>query len=247
LFADDEAVRENSPKLGTSRPPGDGRPKPGHAQAVPESTATTHSSSSGDEESIEQYMNQLLQRVRGQSAGPVASQSPQTPRTIEAKAQPRLPAMQPAGTASGERGPAPANPFAWAANFGTARPKSSTPAPKTDLEALRALANESARRAISRHALRKLRRNALTKAIVATLAGVTSLWLILESADWRSLQCITAGVALLVAAYWTGQTYRTLLQSLRERAYDDVPDDEAEQPVASFHSPLPIDVERPVA
>jgi predicted nuclease with TOPRIM domain len=246
LFADDEAVRENSPKLGTTRPLGDGGPKPGHAQAQRESTATTHASSSGDEESIEQYMNQLLQRVRGQSAGPVASQAPQTPRTIEAKAQPRLPAMQPAGTAS-EPGLSPANPFAWAPNFGTARPKSSTPAPKTDLEALRALANESARRAISRHALRKLRRNALTKAIVATLAGVTSLWLILESADWRSLQCITAGVALLVAAYWTGQTYRTLLQSLRERAYDDVPEDEVEQPVASFHSPLPIDVERPVA
>ena len=62
-----------------------------------------------------------------------------------------------------------------------AKRKVSSPAPQTDLGALRALANETARRAISRHELRKHRRNAVTKVIVATLAGVTSLWLMLDS------------------------------------------------------------------
>ena len=65
--------------------------------------------------------------------------------------------------------------------------ESSSPAPTTNLGALRALANETARLAISRHELRKLRRNAVTKVIVSTLAGVTSLWLMLDSEGWYTV------------------------------------------------------------
>ena len=80
--------------------------------------------------------------------------------------------------------------------------------------------------------------------IVATLAGVTSLWLILESPGFRTLQFVTAGVALLVAAYWAGQTCRTLLESLRAKAYDG-PEEVSDESVTGFQSPLPIDVDKP--
>ena len=94
-----------------------------------------------------------------------------------------------------------------------------------DLEALRALANESARRAISTHAHRKHRKTAVTKVIVATLAGVTSLWLMLQSPDWRDPQFMTACVLMLVAAYWAGETYQALLDSLRDAAYGGTEDE----------------------
>ena len=101
------------------------------------------------------------------------------------------------------------------------------------------MANETARLAISRHELRKLRRNAVTKVIVSTLAGVTSLWLMLDSSDWLNVQFITACGALLVAAYWAGETFRTLVYSMRIAA-NEVP----EETVAVESPALPIDVER---
>ncbi len=111
------------------------------------------------------------------------------------------------------------------------------------MEAFRALANESARRAISTHALQKHRRNAVTKAIVATLAGMTSVFVMLEAPGWIDFQFITAGVALLAAAYWAGQTYGTLVESFRAAAYDG-PEELLENLIDPFRPALPIDVER---
>jgi hypothetical protein len=118
------------------------------------------------------------------------------------------------------------------------------PAPQTDLEALRALANESARRAISRHAMRKHRRNAVTKMIVSTLAGFTSLWLMLDSPHWLTLQFITACVAMLVAAYWAGETLRVLLQTLKVGLPDET-DHEIEELSGKLRAQLPIDLVSP--
>ena len=117
--------------------------------------------------------------------------------------------------------------------------KAAMPAPTTNLGELRKLANETARLAISRHELRKLRRNAVTKVIVSTLAGVTSLWLMLDSPDWLNVQFITACVALVVAAYWAGETFRTLLNSMRINTVEG-----PEEPAAVASPALPIDVER---
>ncbi len=47
--------------------------------------------------------------------------------------------------------------------------------------------------------------------IVATLAGMTSLWLMLDSPSWLSLQFVTACGSLIVAGYWVVETVRTLL------------------------------------
>ena len=246
LFTDENPANEQTAAPAPAPPLGGGIEKSRRMNVVSRSTAATPSASAGDEESIEQYMSKLLQRVRGQSAGSPTTHAQHTAAVPNGPLsyQPMLPGDPTAGTAD-EPNPSTASKFTWA-SFDAARSKSLTPAPKTDLEALRALANESARRAISRHSLRKHRRNALTKVIVSTLAGVTSLWLILESPDWRTLQSITACVALLVAAYWAGQTYRALLDALREKPADELEEDVNES-VAGFQSPLPIDVDKPAS
>ena len=128
-------------------------------------------------------------------------------------------------------------------SLGTVRRKSVTMERPANLEAFRALANESARRAISTHAHHKHRRDAITKAIVATLAGMTSLFVMLEAPSWLDMQFITAGVTLLIAAYWAGQAFGTRAQSLRAAAYDG-PEELLENLIDPFRPALPIDVER---
>jgi hypothetical protein len=115
-------------------------------------------------------------------------------------------------------------------------------APTTDLGALRALANETARSAISRHGLKKHRRDAVTKVIVSSLAGIASLWLMLDAANWLDLQFIAACVALIVAAYWAGEAGRATLESFRAAAYDG-PSAEHEGIESRASAALPIDVE----
>jgi hypothetical protein len=204
------------------------------------SASSPASGSGDDEESIEQYMSKLLQRVRGESQLATTTQTP----------------LDRATTSSGPLGYMPTNPLqmgslrdsvvmgggelAVASGGELGRRKTSVPAPPTDLEALRALANETARRAISRHALRKHRRNAVTKVIVSTLAGVTSLWMMLEAPNWLDLQFITACVSMLVAALWAGETFRTLVESFKV-AEEEGPE-EISEITAQLHAPTPIDL-----
>jgi hypothetical protein len=219
--------------------------KPRTVGIVRSGTSSAAPGGEDEEESIEQYMAKLLQRVRGDSAPAQASiPEPQTTRNMPISAPMGFgeAPLQCGQVGTGDTLSPGSGPLETIARFDSNRPKLSLPSQQTDLEALRALANESARRAISRHALRKHRRNALTKVIVSTLAGVTSLWMMLEAGKWLSLQFITACVAMLVAAYWGGETFRTLLESFKVAAYDEA-DEEIEELSAQLQSPLPIDIE----
>jgi hypothetical protein len=190
-------------------------------------------SGSDDEESIEDYMAKLLQRVRGESAPTTVAKSGHAPEQ-------KLPISVRAGyevpdsvDADGEPEPR--------VSLEAIRRKSPALEPQADLEALRALANESARRAITRHAMRKSRRNLGTKMIVSTLAGVTSLWLMLNAKELWNLEFITACVSMLVAAYWAAETLRSLARTMRVATTDET-DAEIEQLAAELRAPLPIDV-----
>jgi hypothetical protein len=206
--------------------------------------------SSEDEESIEQYMAKLMQRVRGEGPHVAASQAPfsTAPQVADAPlatGQASTPIRSESETpAAGSTPSANINKEEFlTTSLGTVRRKSVTVERPGNLEAFRALANESARRAISTHALHKHRRTAVTKAIVATLAGMTSVFVMLEAPGWLDLQFITAGVALLAAAYWAGQTYGTMVESFRAASYDG-PDELLENLIDPFRPALPIDVER---
>jgi hypothetical protein len=194
-----------------------------------------------EEESIEQYMAKLLQRVRGDSAPAPASQAaPQPsgplgyePELISPTMSLSAISLRDAMTVQPGDGDGSQPEFIGR--------KPSMPAPQTDLEALRALANESARRAISRHAVRKHRRKAGTKVIVSALAAMTSVWLMLESPTWVHPLFITACVSTLVAAYWAGETIRALRKSSHMAAPDET-EEEIKEIAAELQARLPIDV-----
>jgi hypothetical protein len=200
--------------------------------------------STDDEESIEQYMAKLMQRVRGDS--------PAIQPASTSKAAPKRQPMSEVKVAAAPEAvsePSDSSPAAEDAANGDdeddvnevavnwdAIARRAAAAPTTNLSALRALANESARHAIGRHQLTKNRRDAVTKAIVSMLAGMTSLWLMLKSSDWHDIQFITGCASLLVAAYWAGVAFRTMLGSLRVAAYD------GPKPNVDAGKALPIDV-----
>ena len=177
---------------------------------------------SDDDDSIEQYMAKLLQRVRGDqptataAAGSAATSAAGAvdPSAAESVAT-QPPVRQESAAPSGANAAADSTEDEAVDGLELLKRRVAASTPATDLTALRALANETARMAISRHELSKLRRNAKTKVIVATLAGLTSLWLMLDSPSWLSLQFITACGSLLVAGYWVGETVRTLLRLKR--------------------------------
>jgi hypothetical protein len=189
-----------------------------------------------DEESIEDYMAKLLQRVRGES-----STAPEP--AVKAKSaarEPVIPMTAPAGFQLDSLGASDAQQLGFHPD--PSKRRRSMPAPQTDLEALRALANESARRAISRHAFRKHRRTATTKFIISVLAGATSALLILESGNWLSPEFISGGILLMVGAYWGGDALRVLIESHRVAAKDDT-DVEIEELSREIGNSLPIDVD----
>lgn len=210
--------------------------------------------SNDEEESIDEYMAKLLQRVRGDTprspapqAPPTAPSPPVAPRQLPADdlrtaALSRLAISRCTASEPLASKPPVCPPVA---NLESTLRKATVAEETANLEAFRTLANETARHAIGVHATRSHRRIAVTGVIVSMLAGMTSLWLMLEAPDWRDLQFITACVSLLAAAYWAGQTVRAVLESRRASAYDG-PDDELDDWDDPFHSSLPIEMEESV-
>jgi chromosome segregation ATPase len=251
LFQEDDAESvqpsplRQSPELPSNRPSTSGQAMAGQSQRP---------SGSDDEESIEQYMAKLLQRVRGD--GPLATVGAAAPVQVAASTSyGNSPAFGVTSATVSE--PTTESQYVQLEQASAVQPNaesvppqtenigprwSSSPAPATDLRSLRALANETARRAIGTHELRKHRRNMVTQIIVSMLAGVTSLWLMLESSDWLTVQFVIACMSLVVAAYWAGQTYRTLLESFRVAAFDR-PEMTTEDEQPTEDSGLPIDVD----
>lgn len=210
-----------------------GQERTGYQETRP--SDALHASSMGersgrgeDEESLEAYMVKLLARVRGTSTpdGAAAQPNGAAPGNHASLVAERSPHP------GGEEDPAPQR------LTSLAEIKRGEPAPEraADLQALRQVANESARRAIGTHASRKHRHRALTKVAVALMAGMVSLALMIHSPGWSNPQFIVACISLMVAAYWAGQSYGAVVESIRAGSFDDPATDGARK--------LPIDVEK---
>ena len=182
------------------------------------------------EESIEDYMAKLLQRVRGERPYVAGSQAPPAakPQQDATASPPQFSPPDPTALP-----PAIAAQEAVSATNETRKSldervpdlsdlirKAPVIGQPTNLKALRALANETARHAIGVHASKKHRRDAMSKFVVASLAGMTSVWLMMLAPSWRDLQFISACVGLLIAAYWAGQVYSNLVEMQRAGDYD---------------------------
>ena len=204
-----------------------------------------------DEVTIEQYMAKLLQRVRGgapdkpelTTLAPCNRQKVASHREVRSSNQYINVVTQQVPSGAAASSSAAADEERVTTSLGTTRRKSKTVEQPANLEALRALANESTRRAIGKHAQRIHRRDAVGKAIVSALAGMTGVWLMLEALSWRDLQFSTGCAVLLTAAYWARQTYCTLTEAFRAASYGRPPTT-TPATTAPFHQPLPIDVEQ---
>jgi hypothetical protein len=160
--------------------------------------ATSHD----DEESIDQYMSRLMERVRATSGG-VAPSSPTMP-TASPQVEPRETSKADAAQEAESPMFSAAAPAEDANQPMEMTPRTVAPEKNVNLSALRELANLSAQSALGRHSRQVLVHTMYSKllvAIVALAAGGALLWM------WRSLGAMqttfyAALVALLVAIYW---------------------------------------------
>ena len=153
----------------------------------------------GEEESIDDYMSRLMQRVRPSTSDSEAPSRPKPrPEAIHAdrEASPGATAVEPARAAF------PPPPAADEPEPVQSRPR--TPPKHIDLSALCELANMSARNAIQQHTRRALVRamySKLTVTFVALGAGVGLFW------TWKAfgackLTLYSSLVAIVVAVFW---------------------------------------------
>jgi len=169
-----------------------------------------------EEESIDDYMAQLMARVRGTAGEPeprreTAAPSPESPAAPAEKptAPPPLPDRD-STPADEDRGPV------------EVPPRAAAPERHVDLSAMRELANLSAKTAISHHdlgRLRLMRRTKLAIALGASAVGAALLWL------WRArgadeVAFYAAMTGFTVALFWGIQYLMLtgrLLMGRRER------------------------------
>lgn len=176
-----------------------------------------------EEESLEEYVAKLLQRIRGESSS--AASSPSATAASEPKnvlfgkppeSQETPTTAPPVGFAREEV----ASETLETGKMELVRRRPMLPESTADLAALRTLANESARRAITTHTLRKHRYTAVTRSILAVVAGMASWWFFSQAKDWISWHFIAGSLSLLGASYWLGETLRTLFLWMRVVASD---------------------------
>ena len=142
----------------------------------------------GGEESIDDYMSRLMQRVRSTageaSATGVGVESPKPSKPPAAASSPTV-EVKPQEPAS-------------------APPRTVAPEKRTDLSALRELANLAAHSAISHHSQRVLKNNMYSKLVIASAALVMGgglLWMWELYGAWQ-MALYAAVVAFPVGAYW---------------------------------------------
>lgn len=189
----------------------DDLPPPARAPAAP--------ADDEGEESIQDYMNRLLQRVRGDaplSQNKPASQAPlRSPTTYRPAPAPQVVA-------------APAPPVAPPR-------KSHAPERSSDLLAMRELANLSAQTALDSYAHRRWASAAVGKVIVSVFALVACLTLMAALPGWSTLKIVSGGAALVIAVFW-GLQAGILAQQVRAARQRRTPASEA--PQAKGHSQL---------
>lgn len=174
----------------------------GQYEATPEAEsapAETHSSSEGDEESIEAYMARLLKRVQGE---PNEAPRPQSVASLRAS-------MGIQANADNKPAPAPAAPptpeIGRVMDASEFVPRAKAPERTSNLEAMRALANHSARSAIENSNKRKGGQEGVFKLLYATTSALLGLGL-MAWLGWTSiLGIIAGGSGLVLGGLWAMQ------------------------------------------
>jgi hypothetical protein len=158
-----------------------------------------------DEADLEAYMSNMLNRMRGSAGNSTSSQAPNMPAA---------PAQQPAAAAD----KVPEEPFDWK-KIKAESPNVELP---TDLNAMRALANSSARGAIASHNKRLHLKKAIGLFSVCLFfvgVGIYMLWLGHMSQQYLGLNFLVGGSAVLtggVGAQRFFSVLRLAIQGVKE-------------------------------
>jgi hypothetical protein len=176
--------------------------------AAPQSPPAAHGHD--DEESIENYMARLMQRVGGSSEAaskPSAASSLRASMGLEAKAE------QPA-----EPAPAPQPEETRVMDASEFIPRAKAPEKTSGLEAMRELANQSARSAIENSNKRKGGQEWLFRVFYAAVSGLAGLG-IASWFGWFSLiGAVSAAVGLILAGLWSFQAVFLYQQAAAQAA-----------------------------
>lgn len=157
-----------------------------------------------EDESIEEYMQRLLNRVRtGPGAVPSAPAPKVAPNTSVPKSQTIVPdqvsEVEPVAVAKRP------NPLAASGPRPPAKPINEA---KSDIQALRELANSNARRAINRSEIKRKSSNGVVK-IAITVIGLLSagVFFFFDFMD-ANIRYVGVGVSLIISAVWGFDTLR---------------------------------------
>lgn len=197
--------------------------------ANPLGEAIDASANGGDDEAdaaaMEAYMSQMLQRVRG-DADPTAPAP-----TAQAK---RPTILAPTGALTEPFEPTdPVDPI----GLDELRQSSHKPVFASDLDALRDLANKSARKAISTSRKRRHFEVAISKLLCTVIGLVTSAFMISAAKSYISTTFLGGCVVAIAGLYFGVQLMACLLRAVRDGSWDA----EHVEPQAGGEDALPID------
>ena len=187
---------------------------------------------SSDEASIEEYMQRLLERVRSGPSSTSASGIPtETPKNVTSSPRAGQRNATVGGTASSAGSRASGR-----VTGGVRTATKPVPEVKSDMQALRELANSNARRAINRSVVQRSSSRGLAKSIIAgtaLLSGVALLFMEVEDAKVKF-----GGIALsmIIAVVWGFDTCKDLYSMLLNQDKED--QDEAKESGPPAKSPV---------
>ena len=200
-FLDDDMSRGSMPQssasLGTPPP----APNPyGGADSTHSSSPSAPSASfdDDDDESIDDYMAQLMARVGGSSqpaTPPIKPEQPKPAQAAAAAASPSPAATNAAPEQTQERS-VPLDPAEFV-------PRAVAPEASSNLRALRAVANTSARSAIDRHQRRSFDNKAYICWFIAIVAAIVCFSMAFFAKEIVSLPTLVSMLALLISFFAT--------------------------------------------
>ncbi|MCG8450106.1 MAG: hypothetical protein MI725_11080 [Pirellulales bacterium] len=206
--------------------------------ATPGSPPSSELTDESEDAALEDYMVNMMNRMRGEPNHEDRAAHPNISRTSQLR-QDRDPlaavdqVVRQVSASAQATESIPSEPL----DLETLKQSSHKPALPTDLAAMRALANNSARKAIAKHHIRRHLEKAFGSFLVCLIATAVGVYMMLTTEYMLTPQFCGGAAATLIGAMGGGKLFGLLLRAVREGSWEyDVP---AEIPVET--ETLPID------
>jgi hypothetical protein len=204
-------------------------------------SASVVNEDSGEEDSIEEYMQRLLQRVRtgagaGEPSGFVSADSMKQPgESVDRASVTRGTSGVHSGLSASASGISTSTRNRLTADNSTPQSSRTRSEVKSDIEALREIANSNARRAINRSVIRRKSSNVIIKGAVVVISLVCAIAMFLMNGFRVTATLGGFIIALVIAVLWGIDTAREAISLIDEKKQREA-DDQNETSTASAHS-----------